>query len=239
IEDCAQAHGATYRGKSVGSIGHIGTWSFCNDKIMTLGGEGGMITTNIKKYYDFAASFNNHGKNFRKISLQKKDSKLPKFKYVHDSIGSNYRMTEMQAVIGRIQLKRMKEWTLARFNNANEIYKSVAHLSSVNIPSIPKHMTHAFYKCYIMLNKKFLKDGWTRDKIIFEINNKGVNCFSGSCPEIYLEKSYKKKYLNNRLPVSKKLGEDSLMFAVHPNLTKKEVDKTKAAILQVLEEASK
>ncbi len=239
IEDCAQAHGALYKGKSVGSIGHIGTWSFCNDKIMTLGGEGGMITTNIQKYFNFATSFNNHGKNFKKISSQHTDNRIPKFQYIHDSIGSNYRMTEMQSAIGRIQLKKMKKWSQARSDNANAIYKSIAHLPCIKIPTIPKYMSHAFYKCYVMLDKSFLKSGWTRDKIIFEINNKGVNCFSGSCPEIYLEKSYKNHNIQGRLPVSKKLGEDSLMFAVHPSLSQKEIAKTKTVIKKVLETASK
>ncbi|MDC0181020.1 DegT/DnrJ/EryC1/StrS aminotransferase family protein [Pseudomonadota bacterium] len=238
IEDCAQAHGATYKGKSVGSIGHIGAWSFCNDKIMTLGGEGGMITTNVKKYYDFATSFNNHGKNFKKISSQRKN-KVPKFRYVHDSIGSNYRMTEMQSSIGRIQLKKMKKWSDIRQDNANQIYQSIAHIPSAVLPIIPEHMSHAFYKCYVMLDKKFLKSGWSRDKIIFEINHRGVDCFSGSCPEIYLEKSYNKNRSQNRLPVSKKLGEDSLMFTVHPSLSKKDIIKSKTVIRKVLEMASK
>lgn len=239
IEDCAQAHGASYKGRSVGSIGHIGTWSFCNDKIMTLGGEGGMITTNIKKYYDFAASFNNHGKNFKKFFSPSKDNNIPKFKYIHDSVGSNYRMTEMQSAIGRIQLKKMRRWNEIRSKNANLIYKHIEHIPCVKIPHTPNHMVHAFYKCYVMIDKRFLKKGWTRDKIIFEVNNKGVGCFSGSCPEIYLEKLYNKDKSYNRLPISRSLGEDSLMFAVHPTLSKQEIIRTKMTIRKVLESASK
>ena len=69
IEDCAQAHGATINDKSVGSFGDINAWSFCNDKIMTTGGEGGMITTNNRKLYMTAAAFNNHGKNLKNITI--------------------------------------------------------------------------------------------------------------------------------------------------------------------------
>jgi dTDP-4-amino-4,6-dideoxygalactose transaminase len=236
IEDCAQAHGAKYKGKSVGSIGHLGTWSFCNDKIMTLGGEGGMITTNSKKYINFAKSFNNHGKNFNKIVRDQ--NKIPKFRYIHDSIGSNYRMTEMQSAIGRIQLKRLENWVNARRKNAALIFKSVAKIPLVNIPSTQPYMEHAFYKCYLTVNKNLLNKGWSRDRIILKINKLGVRCFSGSCPEIYLEKSYKMNRIS-RLPNSKKLGEESLMFEVHPSLTRKEMLQKLSVIKSVLTEASK
>ncbi len=236
IEDCAQAHGAKYKGRSVGSIGHIGTWSFCNDKIMTLGGEGGMITTNSKQYINFAQSFNNHGKNFNKIFKDK--NKIPKFRYIHDSIGSNYRMTEMQAAIGRIQLRNLSNWISARQKNAKAIFESVADMPIINIPSVDPHLHHAFYKCYLTINHKFLSDNWSRDRIISEINNFGVKCFSGSCPEIYLEKFYKNNSIP-RLPISKKLGEESLMFEVHPGLTKKNILKKKSVIKSVLMRATK
>ena len=237
IEDCAQAHGAMYKGKSVGSIGHVSTWSFCNDKIMTLGGEGGMITTNSKRIDSFARAFNNHGKNFKKLSPQSK-SKIPKFKYIHDDIGTNYRMTEMQASIGRIQLKKLQKWSQARAKNANEIYKAIEHLPIARIPIIEDHLKHAFYKCYVMIDKKYLQVGWSRDKIIYEINARGVSCFSGSCPEIYLEKSFKKSYKIS-LKNAKALGRDSLMLTVHPTLTNKEIAKITAAVKEVLLLASK
>lgn len=236
IEDCAQAHGAQYKGKKVGSLGHIGTWSFCNDKIMTLGGEGGMITTNSKKYINFARSFNNHGKNFKKIAKDK--NKIPKFRYVHDTIGSNYRMTEMQSAIGRIQLKKLENWIEIRRKNAESIFKSVASFPMINIPSIQPYMKHAFYKCYLTVNKNFLKNTWNRDRIIAEMNTRGVRCFSGSCPEIYLEKIYK-NYNISRLLNSKKLGEESLMFEVHPSLSKKDIARNLSVIKAVLREASK
>jgi len=102
IEDCAQAHGARYKGKSVGSIGDIGAWSFCQDKIMTTGGEGGMVTTNSEAFWKSMWSFKDHGKDFDGINLPNKDYK---FKWIHDSFGTNFRMTEMQGALGRYQLK--------------------------------------------------------------------------------------------------------------------------------------
>ena len=237
IEDCAQAHGAEYKGKSVGSFGHVSTWSFCNDKIMTLGGEGGMITTNSKKIDSFARAFNNHGKNFKKLSLQSA-TKIPKFRYIHDDIGTNYRMTEMQASIGRIQLKKLKKWTRIRTNNAYAIYRAIEKLPITKIPIISPELKHAFYKCYVMLDLNHLKKDWSRDKIIYEINLRGVSCFSGSCPEIYLEKCYE-QFSDIALPNAKALGKESIMLTVHPSLTKKEINQIKSAVKEVLLLASK
>ena len=111
IEDCAQAHGAKYKGKSVGSIGHVGAWSFCQDKIMTTGGEGGMVTTNSKELWSKMWSYKDHGKSFDAIYNREHP---PGFRWLHESFGTNWRMTEMQAVLGRIQLTRMSDWTAKR-----------------------------------------------------------------------------------------------------------------------------
>src|SRR5471030_1077730 len=99
IEDCAQAHGARYKNRSVGTIGHIGAWSFCQDKIMTTGGEGGMVTTNNPEMW----SYKDHGKSWKAVSEEKNESS---FRWLHKSFGTNWRMTELQAVLGRIQLTR-------------------------------------------------------------------------------------------------------------------------------------
>jgi dTDP-4-amino-4,6-dideoxygalactose transaminase len=104
IEDCAQAHGATYKGRPVGSIGHIGAWSFCQDKIMTTGGEGGMVTTNDRELWSKMWSFKDHGKSWEAVYEREH---APGFRWLHESFGTNWRMMEVQAVIGRIQLRRM------------------------------------------------------------------------------------------------------------------------------------
>ena len=194
IEDCAQAHGAKYKGRSVGSIGHIGAWSFCQDKIMTTGGEGGMVTTNSKELWSAMWSYKDHGKSFDAIYNREHP---PGFRWLHESFGTNWRMTEMQAAIGRIQLKRMPVWNQKRNNNQNAILETSSKLKGLRVP-LSKCATcpgcddtnkcvHAAYKCYVFVKQEELSDGWDRDKIMDEIVSRGVPCFSGSCSEVYLE----------------------------------------------------
>ena len=238
IEDCAQAHGAKYKGRSVGSIGHIGAWSFCQDKIMTTGGEGGMVTTNDELLWSSMWSYKDHGKNFDSIYNKEHP---PGFRWVHDSFGTNWRMTEMQAAIGRIQLKLMDKWTKSRNENASFIDRVAGDFNVVRVLELPKDMIHAEYKHYLFVNEDQLAQGWTRDKIVSEINSAGVPCFQGSCSEVYLEKAFEntdykpKKRLGN----AKKLGETSLMFLVHPTLTKTEMLKTQEVLRNILVKAQR
>lgn len=237
IEDCAQAHGALYKGRSVGSIGHIGCWSFCQDKIMTTGGEGGMITTNIESFWKKIWSLKDHGKNFD-LTLEVHSSNS--FRWIHDSFGSNWRMTEIQATIGLIQLGRMQEWSERRLNNAKTIWSVSREFSGLRVPEIPKFISHGAYRCYVFVNSDNLNPGWNRDKIIEQINDRGVNCSSGSCSEVYLEKAFTKTSFRpkKRLRVAKDLGETSIAFLVHPNLTKTELKKTCNVITEVMKKAS-
>jgi dTDP-4-amino-4,6-dideoxygalactose transaminase len=238
IEDCAQAHGARYKGRSVGSIGHVGAWSFCQDKIMTTGGEGGMVTTNDENLWRTMWSFKEHGKSYS--AVYEKDHP-PGFRWLHEIFGTNFRMTELQAVIGRIQLKRMADWTAQRTHNANLIWQVCSKYQSIRVPIIDDHngsTVHAHYKCYIYVNEDNLAEGWSRDKIITEINQSGVPCYQGSCSEVYLEKAFDgtgwRPY--SRLPVAKSLGDNSLMLLVHPTLTSLEMQKTCEVLQKVLTE---
>lgn len=233
IEDCAQAHGAKYKGKPVGSIGHIGCWSFCQDKIMTTGGEGGMVTTNDHNLWSKMWSYKDHGKSWR--SVYEKEHP-PGFRWLHDSFGTNWRMTEMQAAIGRIQLKRMPDWSCKRQANASKIWKTAKRCKGLRVPVLPSHIEHAAYKCYLFVKHKELKPDWNRDRIMSEINALGVACFSGSCSEVYLEKAFDNtKYRPlERLLNAKELGETSLMFLVHPSLADKELAETCVAIEKVM-----
>jgi len=249
IEDCAQAHGARYKGRSVGSIGHISAWSFCQDKIMTTGGEGGMVTTNDSELWSRMWSYKDHGKSWEAIYEREHP---PGFRWVHESFGTNWRMTELQAVLGRIQLKRMADWTAARTANAERIWATCAEYSAVRVPDFLCNATcgancasatgciHAHYKCYVQVVPESLANGWTRDRIVEEIVALGVPCFQGSCSEVYLEKAFEGTDWRPaaRLPVARELGETSLMFLVHPTLTEAEVAKSCAVIGQVLERAS-
>ncbi|MEZ9709054.1 DegT/DnrJ/EryC1/StrS family aminotransferase [Vibrio breoganii] len=233
IEDCAQAHGAKYKGRSVGTIGHIGAWSFCQDKIMTTGGEGGMVTTNDKELWSKMWSYKDHGKSFDAIYNREHP---PGFRWLHESFGTNWRMTEMQAVIGRIQLTRMTDWTEKRQANGKAIDDAVADLSVVRTVEVPEYIEHAEYKHYLFVEPEHLASGWTRDRIVDEINALGVPAFQGSCSEVYLEKAFDGTPWRpkKRLPNAVELGETSLMFLVHPTLTDAEVAKTCAVIKDVL-----
>ena len=238
IEDCAQAHGATYKGKSVGTIGDIGAWSFCQDKIMTTGGEGGMVTTNSTRLWKKMWSYKDHGKNYQ---LMNKPSKKKAFRWVHDSIGTNWRMTEMQASIGRIQLRKMRRWNELRNRNAKEIIDTLSSFSNlIELPSIPDYINHAFYRVYGNVKTHVLRKGWTRDKIIEDMNYAGVPCFSGSCPEIYNEKAFINSSLGplHRLPNAKLLGETSIAFLCHPTLRLKDLKFIKQNIEYVLKKAT-
>lgn len=238
IEDCAQAHGASYKGRSVGGLGHVAAWSFCQDKIMTTGGEGGMVTTNDRELWSRMWSFKDHGKSWDAVYEREHP---PGFRWLHESIGTNWRMTEMQAVIGRIQLKRMHHWSLARKANCDRIWAGAAEQSGLRVPVVPDEIGHAGYKCYVFVKPEQLKADWNRDRIMGAVMERGVPCFSGSCSEVYLEKCFQDANLtpSTPLPVARELGETSLMFLVHPTLTDAEISKTVEVLSGVLSEASK
>ena len=233
IEDCAQAHGAMYKGKSAGSIGHIGAWSFCQDKIMTTGGEGGMVTTNDEVLWKKMWSYKDHGKNFDSVYNTQHP---PGFRWLHDSFGTNWRMMEMQAVIGRLQLKQMPEWTAKRLENMHKIQNAFAHSPYFTVHRPSEDYVHAAYKCYVQVNSDALPEGWSRDRIMAEINALGVPCFSGSCSELYLEKAFEQTPWRpeQRLHNARQLGESSLMFLVHPTLSEQSMQKTITAIQTVM-----
>ena len=232
IEDCAQAHGAKYKGKPVGSIGHVGAWSFCQDKIMTTGGEGGMVTTNDKALWQKMWEYKDHGKNYDSIYHKQHP---PGFRWLHDSFGTNWRMMEMQAVIGRIQLKKMAEWTKIRTQNAKILRDALTQFAGeqqfLRIPDIKFHQVmgsdsvHAYYKYYVYVRPENLPENINRDSILNALNEKKIPCFSGSCSEVYLEKAFDNhpSRPNARLTVAKELGETSLMFLIHPTLTTNEM----------------
>ena len=238
IEDCAQAHGAVYKGRPVGSIGHVGAWSFCQDKIMTTGGEGGMVTTNDEALWRKMWAFKDHGKSYNAVYEREHP---PGFRWLHESFGTNWRMLEMQAVIGRIQLAQMTDWTATRNRNAEIILAACRPHSVVDIPvfaccqgacgatcSRQSNCVHARYKCYVNVLPGNLADGWTRDRIVDEIMAHGVPCYQGSCSEVYLEKAFDGTAYRpeQRLRNAKMLGETSLMFLVHPTLTAEEIART-------------
>ena len=238
VEDCAQAHGAKYKGQSVGSIGHIGAWSFCQDKIMSTGGEGGMVTTNDHDLWSAMWSYKDHGKSWKAVYQREH---APGFRWLHESFGTNWRLTEMQSAIGRIQLKRLALWHEARLQYANRIWDTARKLSGLRVPTVPEYIEHGAYKCYVFVEPNELSADWNRDHILDEIKSLGVPCFSGSCSEVYLEKAFDNTGFKpkQRLEVAKRLGETALMFLVHPTLTEQEMAQTCQVIQDVLAKAQK
>ena len=239
IEDCAQAHGARYKGRSVGSIGHVGAWSFCQDKIMTTAGEGGIVTTNDEALWRAMWAYKDHGKSYEAVYEREHP---PGFRWVIEGFGTNWRMLEVQATVGRIQLRRMAEWTAQRTAHAEAIWAACRPHAAVHVPDfsvMPEGSVHAHYKCYVQVHPERLAVGWSRDQIADAINSQGVPCYQGSCSEVYLEKAFDGTGWRpeHRLPVARQLGETSLMFLVHPTLTQAEIAKTCEVLTAVLEQA--
>lgn len=238
IEDCAQAHGARYKGRSVGSIGHVGAWSFCQDKILTTGGEGGMLTTNDPEVWSKAWSFKDHGKSYEAVYHREH---APGFRWLHEDFGTNWRMLEVQAAIGRVILNKLDRWVEKRRSHAHYLNERWAGLPGLRITEPPEGFYHAYYKHYAYVRPEALKPGWNRDRIMTEISAAGIPCGSGSCSEIYLEKAFEKHGLrpSQRLPMAKELGETSLMFLVHPTLTQEHIEATAEVVEQVMHEATR
>ena len=238
IEDCAQAHGAEYRGQPVGSIGHVGCFSFCQDKIMTTGGEGGMLVTNDEEIWKKAWAFKDHGKSYDTVFNAQHP---PGFRWLHESFGTNYRLTEMQAAIGRQQLAKLPDWSRARRKNAEILDACVADIPALKKLEVPAHMNHARYKYYTYVDPAQLKPDWDRDRIREAIWDEGITCMSGSCSEIYKEKAFDGTGFRpaQDLPAARKLGDISLMFLIHHTLTEEEMDASCQAIEKVLHQAMK
>ena len=239
IEDCAQAHGAKYKNQFVGSFGDVGTFSFCQDKIISTGGEGGMLVTNDEAIWQAAWSYKDHGKNYDTISSFNRADVGP-FKWVHDSLGSNLRMTEMQAAIGLHQLDKLGSWLKKRQMNANILTSCFENISALRVTQPDDSIIHAYYKYYVFIHPTKLKQGWDRDKVIQAINAEGVPCFMGSCSEVYKEKAFIDAGLKpvSNLTNAEELGSTSIMFDIHPTLRPRDIESICAVVEKVFQYAS-
>lgn len=238
VEDCAQAHGAVYKGCRVGTLGDVAAFSFCQDKIMTTGGEGGMLVTNDRGVWQKAWAYKDHGKSYDAVYNREHP---PGFKWLHESFGTNWRMTEMQAAIGRSVLPRLSQWIDIRRQNAAILTDYFLGNPVLRVTQPPSDILHSYYKYYVFVNPQLLKEGWDRDRIVKVITDEGIPCFSGSCSEIYLEKAFRSLGLGpaRRLPVAEELGKTSLMFLVHPTLGPSDMQNTCRAVETVLRHGSK
>lgn len=233
IEDCAQAHGASIYGKPVGSFGDIAAFSFCQDKIMTTGGEGGMLVMDNEVHWKKAWEYKDHGKDYESIYSGKHESG---FRWVHKTFGTNWRLTEMQSAIGRLQLKKLSTWNRQRKSNAEYLYEGLKDVAGLMINMPGEHINHAWYKFYVFVGKNILNNRWTRDRIISSINAEGIPCITGSCGEIYMEGAFQKSgYVpQERFRNAKLLADTSLMFQLHPTMTANELKDTISAVKKVM-----
>jgi len=238
IEDCAQAHGAKYKGRPVGSIGHMGAWSFCQDKILTTAGEGGALTMNDTDLWRFCWSYKDHGKNYDTVFNK---SHPPGFRWLHENFGTNWRLTEFQAAIGRIILRKLPAWVETRRRYAQIFNEALSGLTSLRIIESGDEYYNAYYKYYCFVVPENLAEGWSRDRILQEMTDKGFRIFSGSCSEIYKEKAFLDAGIQPRVELNsaKELGETSIMFLVHPTRKEENVQATASAMREVMERATK
>ena len=216
VEDCAQAHGATHHNRPVGGIGHVGCFSFCQDKIISTGGEGGMVVTDDTALHKRMWAFRDHGKDF---DLTAAADASPHFKWLVSSFGTNMRLTEAQSAIGRIQLKKLAGWVTQRRAHAAMLTTALADLKAVTIPQAPPHMAHAYYKFYLLIDPTALKSDWSRDRICTELKNRGVPAGTGACPDISQEAAFAHISGHPPHPLADSIVARTLMLPVHPTLT--------------------
>lgn len=238
VEDCAQAHGALYCGKPVGSFGDAAAFSFCQDKIISTGGEGGMLLLKDTDGWKKAWAYKDHGKSYEAVFHRQH---APGFRWLHESFGSNWRMTEMQAAIGLRQLSKLREWVEIRRHYASTLEKGFMNIPGLRLTPTPKDITHSYYRYYAFVEPHALRAGWDQTRIIAEINAQGIPCFSGSCSEIYREEAFVGNRWEpaQRLPVAQRLGETSLAFLVHPTLDEQTIKDTCVAVAKVMRMAVK
>lgn len=236
IEDCAQAHGAMYKGRPVGSFGDAAAFSFCQDKIISTGGEGGMLVTNNRELWAKAWAYKDHGKSYEAVFRREHP---PGFRWLHESFGSNWRMTEMQAAIGCAQLSKLAEWHAARNRNAALLSTGLADIPGLRLTLPTPDIGHAYYRYYAFLDLDCLMPGWAQTRVIASINAEGVPCFVGSCGEIYRELTFTRAGFQPAQPhpVAHQLAQTSLAFLVHPTLDGQDMRDTCAAVGKVMRAA--
>lgn len=231
VEDCAQAHGAKYKGKSVGTWGDINAWSFCQDKILTTGGEGGMVTTDNTDLFLKAWSYKDHGKNYHKTIENKGPVTPGLFRWIHDSLGTNWRMLEIQASIGIDALDHLDEWVRVRRRNASIFNEILQDVPSLRLTIPDDRFYHSYYKYYCFLRPSRLSVGVGQVDVIAELNGRGVPCFQGTCGEVYREGAYGLQ-LNHA--TTRELSETSLMFLVDPTYSSEVITELAHLVRRVL-----
>jgi dTDP-4-amino-4,6-dideoxygalactose transaminase len=238
VEDCAQAHGAMIDGLPVGAFGDLAAFSFCQDKILTTGGEGGLLALDDESRWRSAWAFKDHGKSYAAVYER---SHPPGFRWVHETFGTNWRMLEVQAAVGRLQLKKLPVWSARRREIAWRLEDSLRPVAALRVPRVPEHVRHAYYRTYLYVRPEALRSTWHRERIVAEVAEQGIPCFSGTCSEIYLEQAFVRAGLGppGRLPVARELGETSLALLCHPTLSDVAVEEMIDVVQSVMEQATR
>lgn len=239
IEDCAQAHGASINGKPVGAWGHAAIFSFCQDKIISTGGEGGMLLLDDEVAYKMAWAYKDIGRSYDAVYNQKHPEG---FRWLTESAGSNFRMTEFQAAIGLKQLAKLNNWVKQREKNANVLIQTLMQFNYLDVVKLTdeQESQHAYYRLYAKLKTgTFLEDltgEKLRNKLINKFVDTGVPCFSGSCAEIYRERLFANMNgaLTERLPNASDWADCAFCFLVHHTITTEEINQMALSIKQVL-----
>ncbi|MEK7436908.1 MAG: DegT/DnrJ/EryC1/StrS aminotransferase family protein [Pseudomonadota bacterium] len=237
VEDCAQSVGARYKDRATGSIGNIGAFSFCQDKILTTGGEGGMLVTDTRALWEKAWSYKDHGKSY--AAVYERDHPFG-FRWLHESFGSNWRITEMQSAIGRLQLKKLPQWLATRRHNAAMLDQGLSAIPGLRLAAPPAHSEHAYYKYYTFIRTEMLRPEWKMERILEALDAEGIPSSVGACSEIYLEKAFTDAGLGpkQQLPVASRLADASLMFMLHPGLAEQDMRDTCSAVAKVMRAAT-
>lgn len=237
IEDCAQAHLSYYKGRPTGSLGHSAAFSFCQDKQMTTAGEGGMVVMDDEALFKRSWSYKDHGKGYDAVFNTEHP---PGFRWLHESFGTNWRLTEVQSAIGRLFLKKLPGWIETRRAHAGLLNERLGALEGLRVPIAPAIMSHSYYKFYAFVRPERLKPGWDRDRVQEAIVAQGIPCYQGSCSEIYREKAFTRSDFgpDQPLPVARELGLNSLMFLVHPTLEHSDIEDTAHVVESVMAQAT-
>lgn len=237
IEDCAQAHGATLNGAPVASFGDAGAFSFCTDKIMSTGGEGGMLVFRDEAVATRAWSLKDHGKD-REATMR--PSSTHGFRWLHRHFGSNYRLTEMQAAIGLVQLRKLGGWIATRRANACTLLTELDNVPGLRTITPAENIGPSYYKFYAFIRPERLRRGWSRARIVEEAWANGIPCQTGICPEIYRERAFRDAGIGPAAALSNahELGRTSLMLPVDPTLSQASCATMGRVLRSVIEEAS-
>jgi len=221
IEDAAHAAGAVYSSQKAGVLGDGGAFSFYPTKTMTTG-EGGMITTNDDDCVDFARSLRCHG-----IQIGKQKDKNLSFQ-----IGHNWRMSELQAVLGYFQLRRLEESILKRNQIADIYKKKLTDLSGINTYHIPQNIRHVYYKYPLLLDPVYSRSEISA-KLVMQYN---IGCGSIYWPPCHLQPVYQERfgYQLGDFPVSEDILNRTIALPIYPQMVEEEVITVKNALQRIL-----